>query len=563
MKRTFPICLAPVVGAAAFFYTQATFGSDVKRYTVEKGIQYVQTDPGAPIADSNNGAIFEADVKGSDTNLVTGVSILLPNGAGDTLPVDSPGEFKLKKKYDKQTGLDRNFPSGNYQLTVNTLHDGTRNLALSLVGDLYPNTPHLSNFAAAQALDSGAYFLFTWDGLTGGNSNDFVQLHIEDNQGNKVFETPDIGETGALDGRGTAALVPPRTFAAGQTYQAYIYFAKAVTHDTTTYPGAFGFSGYYKRTKASIQTAATASQAQVKVYGLSKTRRFQQDGSGAPVVQLTKTYNFEAFADTGTPGAVRSLSLVLPGGAVEPVPLTSDNKTFDEVQDFTSQSEFEGSYPNGTYGFRIVDPTGTKTPTLTLTGDAYPPAPHLSALPTEVNAGRDLSLSWDPFTGGTSTDFIQLHIDDDQGNKVFETPDYGKSGALDGTAVSGTIPHDTLLAGHSYSGRLVFQKNSVLDTASYPGALGLASYVSRTNFKLNAAAGGQGSLRLAVVPATTPGSFSLTIGGTPSQKVRIEGSIDLKQWADLGTNALSATGDFRFSEPESFTHRFYRAVTVP
>ena len=106
-----------------------------------------------------------------------------------------------------------------------------------MTGSTYPPLPHLQNFSAAQAINANGYFDATWDAFAGGTAADFVQLHIEDLAGNKIWETPDVDKVGALDGTATNALVPPGVLSTNQTYNARVQFQKAVTVDRTTYPG--------------------------------------------------------------------------------------------------------------------------------------------------------------------------------------------------------------------------------------------------------------------------------------------------------------------------------------
>jgi len=136
--------------------------ADVKSGLLEKGIQYVQGSADVPAPDLNNGVIFQGTVKLTGTNLASSASLVLPDGSFVLVPQDAPDEFKLKKKYNKQSSLDSHFPDGTYTANISTAHDGNRVLVLALTGDLYPNTPRLTNFPAAQVLDAGAYFQFSW-----------------------------------------------------------------------------------------------------------------------------------------------------------------------------------------------------------------------------------------------------------------------------------------------------------------------------------------------------------------------------------------------------------------
>jgi hypothetical protein len=72
----------------------AAIAADVKTFVLEKGIQYVQTDTGAPQPDDNNGVIFDATVKATASNLVSSATLLLPNGVTAPLPQDASDESK-------------------------------------------------------------------------------------------------------------------------------------------------------------------------------------------------------------------------------------------------------------------------------------------------------------------------------------------------------------------------------------------------------------------------------------------------------------------------------------
>jgi hypothetical protein len=285
------------------------------------------------------------------------------------------------------------------------------------------------------------------------------------------------------------------------------------------------------------------------------------------VPDSARTFNIDAFVETGTAGSVSGVSVVLPSGIAQSLDLQSDNKTFDFGDDAATQTALDGNYADGNYTFQVATPlSGTKKPVVTLTGGVYPDAPHLRDLPAGVDSSADFVVSWDTFNGGTSADFIQLHIEDDQANKIFETPDFGKSGALDGTVQGAVVPKDSLLPGKSYTARIVFQKNSLLDTTSYPGALGVASYASRTYFNLTTAGTPNGRiLSLSAVGFANAGAFQYQVQGTSGQKVRIDASGDLRQWISVSSNSLPAGGELDLTDAEGNKSgaRFYRAIPLP
>jgi hypothetical protein len=570
MKMWPLLCSARVAGIVLLslrLWTSVVSAADVKTCIVEKGIQYSQTSAATPTLDANNGVSFEATVKATGSNLVTSVGIQVPNASPTSVPQYAGDEFRLKKKYNKQSSLDANFPNGTYTLSINTVHDGGKTFALSLAGDRYPILPpRISNFPATQSLDAGAYFLFTWDPFTEGGADDFVQLHISDSLGNKVWETPDLGRLGSLDGRASSALVPPHTLAPGQSYAANLDFAKASQRDANSYPGALGAALYYKRSTFTIQTAPSSTQADVQLYMVGKSRRFEQVGSGAPTPAVSKTFNIDASVQATAAGAVTTASLVLPDARQQALTLQSDNITFQFSGDKLTQAGLDATYPDGSFTFQIGTAKGPKMPVLNLTGDAYPNAPHLLSLPSVVDPSADWVVSWAPFEGGTASDFSQLHIDDYLGNKVFETPDFGKSGAFNGTALGATVPRDTFAPGQTYTARVIFQKYLALDTTNYPGTLGVASYATRTTFTFSAGGGGGPTPpRLTALPLSGPGPFRVVVQGSPGGLVRTESSNDLLQWAPLSTNTLPASGQATVTDnlTGSFNSRFYRAAGVP
>ena len=86
------------------------------------------------------------------------------------------------------------------QLGTRLFHRSTRSVALNLAGDLYPDTPHVSNFTEAQAVDPEQDFTLTWDTWVGGTVNDVLFVSVRDSAGHTVFssaEQAELSEDGA------------------------------------------------------------------------------------------------------------------------------------------------------------------------------------------------------------------------------------------------------------------------------------------------------------------------------------------------------------------------------
>src|SRR3954469_19445025 len=201
--------------------------TDVIDYSISKGIYYEQTGGGMPVALTNNGYIFDAKVDLSQAGFASGAQVYTPGADTQILAVDGD-TLEYKKKYNTPTKLDSNFPEGLYTLSINTAHEGTRSVTLNLAGPAFPNAPHVLNFAAAQGLNANGWFIAFWDRMAGGSGSDFIQLRIEDSTGSKVFETPDLGESGALDGMANFAVIPPGTLKPGKAYSGTLTFQRIV-----------------------------------------------------------------------------------------------------------------------------------------------------------------------------------------------------------------------------------------------------------------------------------------------------------------------------------------------
>ncbi|MBI5774037.1 MAG: hypothetical protein HZA89_09885 [Verrucomicrobia bacterium] len=243
--------------------TNSTGVKDVEMIVVAKAQKFLQTNGTPVLADPDHGTPFQfqAEVNLTGSATVTNVAVQFP-GAGTTnapYNADNGDQFGLESGYADQTSLDSAFLNGTYTVTVKTVHDGTRTVALALTGNVYPPTPTVSNLAAAQAIVHSNSFTLTWSAFTGGTTNDYVSVSIENATGNyaTLFETPDVGQPGALNGTHTSVVIPANTLYPGRTYEARLFFAKLTTRDTTSYPGVLALAGYLKDTQFTVQTAGT------------------------------------------------------------------------------------------------------------------------------------------------------------------------------------------------------------------------------------------------------------------------------------------------------------------
>ncbi len=491
--RLTPFLTLSLLSLGVLRVAPAVQGADVSIYTVKKGIQYAQTGSGIPVAGTNNSYVFEADVFTFLPNEATSAAVLLPPPIGTNQALveqPSQNQFQLRHKYNTQTALDNHYPDGNYVMGINAIHDGVKTLSLLLSGAAYPTSaPHLTDFPTLQMVNANGYFQATWDPFAGGTSSDFVQFRIEDLAGNKIFETPDYAKPGAFDGTAIGALLGPGILTAGQTNNGTLTFQKNVVVDSNSYPGAVGVADYYIRTSFSVITTTSAAP-DVKLYEVTKGRRFVQTDTNAPSPQAGQEFDFQASVQASSSNLVSSASAVFPGNRLQTLVSQGDGVNFSFPDATATQIALDALYANGPYTFTIHTVNdGIRSLTLPLTGNAYPPPPRIANFDAtqSVYANEDSVVAWDAWPGGNSSDFIQLRIEDQQNNKIFATPDLGKAGAIDGRTTSAVIKAGSLVPGQSYNATLLFKRIPALDTTNYPAVLGLADYYGRTKFTLTTA----------------------------------------------------------------------------
>jgi hypothetical protein len=277
---------------------------------------FSQTNSGLPVALPANGYVFHSQVTAALSNSVLSAFVTTPIGSGNSLS-QPPGStwWAFSESQSAQMSLDSAFPYGNYTFQISCAHDGFKNLALALPPASYPAAPHLTNYNAAQAIDSSTGFVLAWDSFGSAALNGFIQLVITDSSGNRVLATPAYGLSGALPGTATAATIPAATLAPSQSYHGTLLFEALQSVDTATYPGATGVSGLASETVFTLttKTAANPPLLSITVSGPNPVaqitttavpqQKYRLDGSGTlppvwlPLGTNTATASSLVFTD--------------------------------------------------------------------------------------------------------------------------------------------------------------------------------------------------------------------------------------------------------------------------
>jgi hypothetical protein len=373
-----------------------------------------------------------------------------------------------------------------------------------------------------------------------------------------LFETPDRGEPGALNGLATSATVPGDILVPGRKREARLVFERLVLADETTIPGAEGAVISFARTDFEIETVPP----DVQEYEVFKERVYVQTNAGPAALT---DYVFTARVEAENAQSVASAAIITPTGRTLPLVQQSSGDEFEFKDSRTSQAALDADYRDGNYILVIntVNDGGRNIPVV-ITNTAYPPAPRLSdyAGAGRINSAADFSLRWYPFTGGTAMDYIDVQIEEMDGDEVFDTDAYGSNDALDGRDASVTIPAFTLARARTYEARILFQKILRANDSGYPGADGRVGYSARTFVRI--ATDGPGNPPLlqnyrVLVDRRVQFNFTALDGGT----YQIQGSPNMIEWTTLGTvSSASNMSTFTAPPPPAAGCYFYRALLI-
>ncbi len=186
-----------------------------------------------------------------------------------------------------------------------------------------------------------------------------------------------------------------------------------------------------------------------------------------------------------------------------------------------SQTNLDLAFPNGSFTITADDYVENVSANGNINGDNYPNAPHVSnyGQAQVINPALDFTLRWDAFTSGSSSDVIQLVVNDANGYLVYQTAiaPGELTPRLDGTATAVTIPGYTLPPGQTFQATLTFQKITDTNSVNDSGGVPLIGYLAETKFP--------------IATLTSAGLFP--VAATGAKEYSISAAFD-------GTNYLSA-----------------------
>jgi hypothetical protein len=301
-------------------------------------------------------------------------------------------------------------------------------------------------------------------------------------------------------------------------------------------------------------------------FSVGKVHHYNQTSASASTPDPSTPYGFSGVTSLSSNRTATSVTLTNSTAEIyylTHLPPPSADK-FLLATNFTSLSTFDAAFPAGNYSFFVQAATSNQTVVVNLPTAANQPqpgAPHLTnfVAAQTVNPGQPFVLAWDAFPGGTVGDYIDVDI-----GSVYLSPDPGLPGALNGTAITFTIPAGTLLPNTAYPSRVGFFRlvGTTNVSANYATAAYRATY---TEFNLVTGSSGTSSLVL-TNPAYAPQNFSFDVLRTNGQVVIVEYKTNLTAslWQPLLTNNSAGTS-FHVVAPQASSNRFlfFRARSGP
>jgi hypothetical protein len=301
-------------------------------------------------------------------------------------------ELQNRDPLTNQTSFDTTYPTGNYTFNLFTLDNGNKFPVLNLPTPVYPSTPRVSNYSAAQTINPASSFLLQWDAFAGGTTNETIWCIIIDGNGNWVFSTPrpltDLAN--ALKGTATSVTIPAGTLQLGSNYLGTLIFSRIMSTNTTGYPGAVGV------TSASAETT----------FAMATTAPLQATTASLPNGTNGTAYNFSLAASGGQPPYSWS---VTPGYAGPPGNLTlNPNGTITGTPTNTGTFYFEARVTDVAASFAdssLLSLTVVNPPLqpLTMTTASLPNAQQGAVYTNQLQAaGGQLPYVWSLSPGSLS-----------------------------------------------------------------------------------------------------------------------------------------------------------------
>ena len=181
-----------------------------------------------------------------------------------------------------------NFPSGNYLFSLSGV-DSNQQVTVNLPAYVPPNSPQVSNYVAAQAVNPSQPFTLNWITFTNGLSTDWILFEIEGGPVGTLFQTLVPGQPGALTGTATSILIPANTISANSTNTAVLafYHVAASTNGTTVTQASVASVTYFSIITTTSVAVASAPVLYIRPAGTNVILTWPTNATGYTLVSAT------------------------------------------------------------------------------------------------------------------------------------------------------------------------------------------------------------------------------------------------------------------------------------
>ncbi|MFO1459023.1 MAG: Ig-like domain-containing protein [Verrucomicrobiota bacterium] len=230
-------------------------------YGINKRANFVQTSNADPVESGEDGAFVFSVVVASPPlgTPVTSGSFARPNGTSAALA--QFGLLSFHETAASEAELDVLDPAGTYTLRFTQTGVPEWVIPMALKVSDTPPVPKIVNYVEAQAVDPARDFTLRWTPFTNGGEGDLISVILTSDQGDVVFQAPEVCIPIALKPSDTSVVIPTGTLSANRTYRAELLFGKSFYSSTNTVPKMFGYAYRLRATSFTVVTRGGTTPA--------------------------------------------------------------------------------------------------------------------------------------------------------------------------------------------------------------------------------------------------------------------------------------------------------------
>ena len=504
--------------------------TDVGNINIQKQINYDQSSTAAPTLDPEQPFQFSSNINPGSTGALLSNSTLTPPAGGMNTIFYGAGTNGLyfQDCFQSVVTMDAAFPSGTYNLAIQTTTPSTYAGSFALGADNFPavipqitsvnGLPPNWNTPGHLVLDPTVDNTITWPTFNSAIGNIYFQINASNSSSSIVSQSFAPGTTGFTLPHNSLPTTPGY-------YQCSLSFGNFT--NAGGIPGDNGSAGFQTQVQFTIQVG-TPTPPTSTLYEASKTHALVQTSSGVPVNGTgdfgngfrAAPYNF----DTQSP-VVGSGSTTGPGSTHYTLNFDASSGSSKSGGEYryssgavTSQAALDSTYPDGNY--TLADGN-----VAALTGDAYPNVPQVTLVngaapiwnargqlvldPTVTN-----TITWTAFSISAGTFASNGNEDarfqsDDSSVSIETQSGIGQSSTVTFTTL--TIPASTMTLNDTYTGSISYFLASSVNFNSGTQVYDIAGYETSTSFT--------------AVAQLLPAAFSPTFATTSSIGVTSNGYI--------------------------------------